>query len=334
MRRVSSRALRAASRAAAASTTLPTMDLASDGILLEPCGQRLVEHAFDHRAHFRRDQLVLRLRGEFGIRHLDGQHRGQAFAAIVAGERHLFLLGQAGGVGVAGDLPGQRAAKAGEMRAAVALRNVVGEAEHVLVVTVVPPQRRFHADTVALAAYDDGLGDEGRLGAIEITHEGLDAAIVLHLLDLALGVTIVGEHDAHAGIEEGEFTQAVLQGGVVELDHGEGARRGQERHLGAALAAGIADRRQRRHRVAVAKLDEVLLTVAPDAQLQPRRQRVHHGDADPVQAARDLVGVLIEFPASMQLGHDDLGGRHALRLVDAGRDAAAVVGNGAPSRPH
>ena len=45
-------------------------------------------------------------------------------------------------VGVAGDLAGQRAAEAGKMRAAVALRDVVGEAEHVLVIAVVPPHAR------------------------------------------------------------------------------------------------------------------------------------------------------------------------------------------------
>jgi hypothetical protein len=92
LRRVSSRALRAASRAAAASMTLPTMVLASDGMLLEPRGERFVEHAFDHRAHFGRNQLVLRLRREFRIGHLDRQNAGQAFAAVVAGQRDLFLL--------------------------------------------------------------------------------------------------------------------------------------------------------------------------------------------------------------------------------------------------
>ncbi len=48
-----------------------------------------------------------------------------------------------------------------------------------------------------------------------------------------------------------------------------------------------------------------------------------------MQAARHLVGVLVEFSASMELGHDDLGGGHALTLVDVGRDAAAVIAHGA-----
>src|SRR5690606_29481329 len=70
------------------------------------------------------------------------------------------------------------------------------------------------------------------------------------------------------------------------------------------------------------------LAVAVDDQLQPVGQGVDHRDADAVQAAGDLVGVLVELTAGVQLGHDDLGRRHALALVDVGGDAAAVVGDG------
>ena len=49
----------------------------------------------DHRADFRGDQLVLGLRREFGIGHLDRQHAGQAFAHVVAGQRHFFSFGDA-----------------------------------------------------------------------------------------------------------------------------------------------------------------------------------------------------------------------------------------------
>jgi hypothetical protein len=44
-----------------------------------------------------------------------------------------------------------------------------------------------------------------------------------------------------------------------------------------------------------------------------------------MQAARNLVGVLVEFSAGVQLGHDDLSGRHAFAFVDVGRNAAPVV---------
>src|ERR1700722_18019329 len=114
-------------------------DLGFARVLLEPGLEHVVDDAFDRGAHLGGDQLVLGLRGEFRIRHLDGKHGGQAFPAIVAGQRHLLLARGAAGFGIAGDLARQRAAEAGQMRAAVALRNGVGEAEHALVVAVVPP---------------------------------------------------------------------------------------------------------------------------------------------------------------------------------------------------
>ncbi len=59
------------------------------------------------------------------------------------------------------------------------------------------------------------------------------------------------------------------------------------------------------------------------------RQRIDDADSDAVEAARDFVGIVVggvlELPAGMELGHDDLGRRHAFALVDAGRDAAAIV---------
>ena len=81
--------------------------------------------------------------------------------------------------------------------------------------------------------------------------------------------------------------------------------------------------------VAVREVDDVLQPVAPDAQRQLGRKRVDDGDADAMQAAGNLVGILVEFSARVQLGHDDLGRRDALFVVDAGGDAAAVVGDGA-----
>ena len=44
-----------------------------------------------------------------------------------------------------------------------------------------------------------------------------------------------------------------------------------------------------------------------------------------MQSAGNLVGVVVEFSARVQHGHDDLGCGAAFFAVDVGRDAAAVV---------
>ncbi len=201
-------------------------------------------------------------------------------------------------------------------------------------IAVVPPQRDLDRDPVALAADGDRPVGQRRLGAVEIAHESDEAAFVKQLLALRLGATQIRQHDAHARIEEGEFAQTVLDRRIVEIDHRESLRRGGEGHLGAALLPPVDDRRRAGDaepvdRVAVGEMHQVFLPVAPDAKGQAGRQRIDDGNADAVQAAGDLVGVLVEFAAGVELGHDDLGRRNALFLVDAGGNAASVVDDGA-----
>ena len=138
---------------------------------------------------------------------------------------------------------------------------------------------------LSLRTHHDRRRHDRLLVAIEIFHELLDAAVIAHRLALLDGVTHVRQHDVDAGIEEGQLAQAMLERGEIIFDVLEGLGRGEERHLGAALSIGLADRLQRRDRVAMRELDEVFLAVAPDPQLQLARQRVHHGDADAMQSA-------------------------------------------------
>ncbi len=138
---------------------------------------------------------------------------------------------------------------------------------------------------------------------------------------------IVGQNDAHAGIQEGEFAQAVLERVVVELHHRERRRRRHEGDLCPATPAGVADDGEGRDGNAVAELDQVLAAVAPDAQAEPDGEGVHDRDSDAVEAAGDLVGILVELTAGVQLGHDDLGRGDAFAGMDVGGNAAPVVGD-------
>ncbi len=84
LRRVSSRALRAASRAAAASITFWMMPLASFGCVSNQCDTASATAACTTGCTSDDDQLVLGLRGKFRVRHLHRQHRGHALAHVLA----------------------------------------------------------------------------------------------------------------------------------------------------------------------------------------------------------------------------------------------------------
>ena len=296
-------------------------------VLLEPVAQLLADDALDHRANLRRDQLVLGLRGKLGIGHLDREHAGQPLARVLAAQRHLFLLGDAFGARIVVDGPRQRPPEAREMGAAVALRDGVGEAEHGLVVAVRPLQRRLHGDAVGFPADRDGRIEERRLAAVQIFDESPDPAFIGHLDNLGLDPAGVGEHQPDAGVQEGELAQPVFQHRKAEGGVAEGCRGRAEGDLGPRPAPGVAHRLERAGRLSVLEADRMLLGGPPDSELQPFRKRVDHRDADAVKPARDLVGVLVEFPAGMELGHDHLGRRDAF-FVHLHRDTAAVIGHG------
>src|SRR3546814_10691227 len=98
----------------------------------------------------------------------------------------------------------------------------------------------------------------------------------------------------------------------------EGGGGGRECDLGALLALrGRAKDLQGRFGVSVAEAHPMLLAVAPDGELQPFAERVDDRDADTVEAAGDLVGVVVggvlELTTGVELGHDDLGRRDAFR---------------------
>ena len=67
------------------------------------------------------------------------------------------------------------------------------------------------------------------------------------------------------------------------------------------------------------------LALAVDFHLAPLRKGIHDRRADPVKTAGNLVGVLVEFPARIELGHDDLEGADLLRRMDVDGDSPAVV---------
>src|SRR3546814_12187885 len=70
----------------------------------------------------------------------------------------------------------------------------------------------------------------------------------------------------------------------------------------------------------------MLLACMPEREVQPIAERVHDGNTQAMQSARDLIGVIVrrvlELAARMKLSHDDFGGCNAFFAVNAGRYAA------------
>ena len=170
------------------------------------------------------------------------------------------------------------------------------------------------------------FGCSSFLRPVHVLDEALDAARVREVL--ALAVALVDQLDLGAVVEERQFADALGEDVEVIFDVVEGLGGRHEMDFGAAPVARTHDG-QRRHGDAAPEFHLVELSVAPDLELQPVRQRVDDRHADAVQPAGNLVAVVVELAAGMQFGHHDLG-RRALFLVaflDVRGNAAAVVGD-------
>src|SRR5690606_19260530 len=289
-------------------------------------------HGFFHRrAHFAGHELVLGLTAEFGLGHLDRQHAHQAFAHVIAGGVHLGALGQLVVGDVLVDDARHRRPQAGKVGAAIALRDVVREAQHGFGVAVVPLHGDVHANgRVAhrgLGGHREDVVVQNRLAAVDVLHETLHAAQEGKVFFLDL--TLVDQANFHAVVQEGQFAQALGQDVVMEIDVLEDFRIRQEVHRRAGLI-GFTRHGQGRDPFATAEFHLVHLAGTLDGQAQPFRKRVHAGHAHAVQPPGHLVGVVVELAAGVQFGHDDFRGTALVFvvLVDVGGNAAAVVADG------
>jgi hypothetical protein len=304
---------------------LEVIALASLGCSARNSADLCCDDALDRGLDLAGDQLVLGLRRELRIRHLDRQYRDQALAAVVAGEFDLVLLQHAGLLDVLVDGARQCGAETGEMGAAILLRDVVGEAVDVFLVGIGPLHREIDGDLVGHPADADDARVQRGLELRQVLHEGADAALVLEYV--AAFAAFVFQLDFQAGIEEGQLAQALGQDVVMELDIREDLGARLEAHLGAA-AGGGAHLAQRIDRVAQRVFLFPQMAVALDGQFQLGAERVDDRDTDAVQTARDLVAVVVELAAGVQHGHHHFGGRPTLLRMHRHRDAAAIVGHG------
>jgi hypothetical protein len=151
-----------------------------------------------------------------------------------------------------------------------------------------------------------------------------DAPLVVELVSALLLLALVPYGDANSLIEKSLLAQTLGEFVKAEDGLGEDFRVRFESYLGAALS-GLSGLLQFCGRDAALVLLLVGLTLAPDFKSQPFGKKVDAGDAHAVQTAGDFVSVGIEFPAGVQLGHNDFRRALLLALVIVHGDAATVI---------
>ena len=307
------------------------------GVLLEVVGHALGNHAVHERAHVGAAELGLGLTLELRVGELDRDDRGEALADVAALEVGVLLLDDVLFAAVVVYHLGEGRAEALEVHAALLGVDVVGKGEGALGVAGVPLQGHLDLAHLALggvgrggAALDvDRAGEPGQdvLLVVQELDEVDDAAGVAELLGARRELALVDQHDLEVLVEKRRLLQVVVErvpavgGGLEDLvvrPEGDGGARG----LGGANLAHLL------HRLAALEDHLVDLAVALHLGDEPLGEGVDDRDAHAVQAAGDLVGVVVELAAGVQDGEDDLEGRDLLDRVLLHRNAAAVVVHG------
>ena len=188
----------------------------------------MVDDFVDDGADFAGNQFVFGLRREFGVGQFDGQHAGQTFAHIVAGGFNFGFFGDFVGFDVAVDGACHHLAQCGQVRTAVALRDVVGEALHAFLIAVVPLHRAFDAHAVFFAERVEDFFVQRRFFAVHVLHETCHAAGKGEAFVFA--VALVNQFDVHAVVQEGKFANTFGEDVEAVFDVAEGFRTGEKAH--------------------------------------------------------------------------------------------------------
>ncbi len=198
----------------------------------------------------------------------------------------------------------------------------------VLGVGIVVHHGDLHGDVLLLPFHVDHFLDQRCTGAVEVFHEFHQPLLAVEGIGdkaaVLVGVALIGEGELDALVQEGQFPQACGQGVVVELADLENAGVRVEGDDGPSFVGGtgLLNGVLRLARAVFLLVD---LAVAMDLREQHVAQRVHAGYAHTVEAAGDLVAVLVEFATGVKHGHDHFQGGAALLGVDGHGDATTVV---------
>ena len=249
-------------------------------------------------------ELGLGLALELRLGQLHADDRGQALADVVAGEVAVRLLEHARALRPVVERPGQRAAEARDVGAAVDGVDVVGEREHVLGVGVVVLERDLDRGGAVPALAVDRPAVERLLVPVQVPDERDEAALEV---ERALAVVaLVAERDPDALGEVGGLAQALgdrVEGEVVVSNISASAWNVVRVPLRVPCGPMLLDLRDGLAALVLLRPDAA---VAGGLDAQPGRERVHDGHADAVEAAGDLVAAAAELAAGVEDRVDDL----------------------------
>ncbi len=241
LRRVRSRALRAASRARAASIALLMIFLATGGF----CSRSAPSRSFTNAC-------TVPAISEFSLPLVCPSNCGCGSFTLITATRpsrtsspvrfSFTSLNSPSLLPDAVDGPRQRGPEPGQMRAAIHRIDVVREAEDRLRVAVVVLQRDFHIHAVALGLPCNRLVVQHLLAAVQVLDELRNAAGVfeicpLRLARLRIGRALIGQRDLQSLVQKGQLPQPLRQRVVVVFGDGEDRLVRQKVDFGPALLA-------------------------------------------------------------------------------------------------
>ncbi len=152
--------------------------------------------------------------------------------------------------------------------------------------------------------------------------EGDDAPLVAKIVVLARA--LVADMDPQARIQERKFPKPLGEHVERKIRRLEdlGVRRKRDARPGVFRGPDLLDARSRLTSLVGLAPD---LLISSDFEFEVFRERVDDRDTDPVEAARNLVGLRVEFPPRVQGGQHDFGCGALLGRVDFNRDAPAII---------
>ena len=296
-------------------------------MLVEPQAERVLGDPANERARLPRRQALLGLAAELRVRELGREHVGATLPQVFGHQ----LQAPGDEIAKLAELP-QRVDQATAQ--AVDVRTAEGRGDQVdvalgneLSALGRPLQRPRHSLAVALGLMHERSGRD-RVGCVEgILQVFGQAVLVVPIPRLRLaGFLLDRETDPQPRAQYRLGAQYVAQFRQADLRRIEILGIGQEGNAGTGVSLAD-DAHGFEPRLAVAVLEALSIDAAVtlDLHLQPRRERIDHGDSDTVQPAREAVVLVVELAARVQLREDQFHARHLVFRVDVHRHAAAVV---------